>query len=160
MLSASQLLKVTEDLVDRVDRCRDDRKELRDELAAQQKVSGRAVMGVRPWQHRLPERLVRGLYVRQGAWYPGRRALILRRRHRIHAGPGVPEPTFSFDDFIIAFFVAGTKPTLPIYVFSSIRRGVTPEINAVATIVLCVSLAAVFSAQALLGRQKGKSSRN
>ena len=68
--------------------------------------------------------------------------------------------TFSFDDFIIAFFVAGTKTTLPIYVFSSIRRGVTPEINAVATIVLCVSLAAVFSAQALLGRQKGKSSRN
>ncbi|WP_346896176.1 ABC transporter permease [uncultured Roseibium sp.] len=68
--------------------------------------------------------------------------------------------TFSFDDFIIAFFVAGTKTTLPIYVFSSIRRGVTPEINAVATIVLCVSLAAVFSAQALLGRQKDKSSRN
>ena len=59
-----------------------------------------------------------------------------------------------------AFFVAGTKTTLPIYVFSSIQRGVTPEINAVATIVLCVSLAAVFSAQALLGRQKGKSSRN
>ena len=33
--------------------------------------------------------------------------------------------TFSFDDFIIAFFVAGSETTLPIYVFSSIRRGVT-----------------------------------
>ena len=42
--------------------------------------------------------------------------------------------TFSFDDFIVAFFVAGSKTTLPIYVFASIRRGVTPEINAVATI--------------------------
>ncbi len=31
--------------------------------------------------------------------------------------------TFSFDDFIIAFFVAGSETTLPIYVFSSIRRG-------------------------------------
>ncbi len=34
--------------------------------------------------------------------------------------------TFSFDDFIIAFFVAGSNTTLPIYVFSSIRRGITP----------------------------------
>ena len=48
--------------------------------------------------------------------------------------------TFSFDDFIIAFFVAGSKTTLPIYVFASIRRGVTPEINAIATSVLVASL--------------------
>jgi spermidine/putrescine transport system permease protein len=41
--------------------------------------------------------------------------------------------TFSFDDFIIAFFVAGSETTLPVYVFSSIRRGVTPEINAIGT---------------------------
>ena len=39
--------------------------------------------------------------------------------------------TFSLDDFVIAFFVAGSMTTLPIYVFSSIRRGVTPEINAI-----------------------------
>ena len=50
--------------------------------------------------------------------------------------------TFSFDDFIVAFFVAGSKTTLPIYVFASIRRGVTPEINAVATSVLVASLIA------------------
>ena len=31
--------------------------------------------------------------------------------------------TFSFDDFIVAFFVAGAQTTLPIYVFASIRRG-------------------------------------
>ncbi len=34
--------------------------------------------------------------------------------------------TFSFDDFIIAFFVAGSNTTLPIYVFSSIRRRTRP----------------------------------
>jgi spermidine/putrescine transport system permease protein len=60
--------------------------------------------------------------------------------------------TFSFDDFIIAFFVAGSETTLPIYVFSSIRRGVTPEINAIGTMVLGASLALLIVAQAILQR--------
>ena len=63
--------------------------------------------------------------------------------------------TFSFDDFIIAFFVAGSKTTLPIYVFSSIRRGVTPEINAIGTIVLVISLCLLIVAQSIL--QRGRS---
>ena len=58
--------------------------------------------------------------------------------------------TFSFDDFVIAFFVAGPNTTLPIYVFSSIRRGVTPEINAIGTMVLAVSLTVMVAAQLLL----------
>ncbi|MEE4235425.1 MAG: ABC transporter permease, partial [Anderseniella sp.] len=58
--------------------------------------------------------------------------------------------TFSFDDFIIAFFVAGSETTLPVYVFSSIRRGVTPEINAIGTLVLASSLALLVVAQLLL----------
>ena len=63
--------------------------------------------------------------------------------------------TFSFDDFIIAFFVAGTETTLPLYVFSSIRRGVTPEINAIGTMVLAVSLTLLVAAQFLLrGRDR------
>jgi spermidine/putrescine transport system permease protein len=60
--------------------------------------------------------------------------------------------TFSFDDFIIAFFVAGSDTTLPIYVFSSIRRGVTPEINAIGTMVLAVSLCLLITAQVILQR--------
>jgi spermidine/putrescine transport system permease protein len=58
--------------------------------------------------------------------------------------------TFSFDDFIVAFFVAGSETTLPIYVFSSIRRGVTPEINAIGTMVLAMSLTLLILAQFLL----------
>lgn len=58
--------------------------------------------------------------------------------------------TFSFDDFIIAFFVAGSETTLPIYVFSSIRRGVTPEINAIGSLVLAVSLLLLVLAQIIL----------
>ncbi len=61
--------------------------------------------------------------------------------------------TFSFDDFIIAFFVAGSETTLPIYVFSSIRRGVTPEINAIGTMVLGMSLTLLVVAQFLLRRR-------
>ncbi len=63
--------------------------------------------------------------------------------------------TFSFDDFIIAFFVAGSQTTLPIYVFSSIRRGVTPEINAIGAMVLAVSLTLLVVAQVLLRRRGG-----
>ncbi|MET4807899.1 ABC transporter permease [Limibacillus sp. MBR-115] len=62
--------------------------------------------------------------------------------------------TFSFDDFIIAFFVAGSQTTLPIYVFSSIRRGVTPEINAIGTMVLAVSLTLLITAQFMLRKRE------
>jgi spermidine/putrescine transport system permease protein len=63
--------------------------------------------------------------------------------------------TFSFDDFIIAFFVAGSETTLPIYIFSSIRRGVTPEINAISTVIICLSLALLFTSRSLQNRQTG-----
>jgi spermidine/putrescine transport system permease protein len=60
--------------------------------------------------------------------------------------------TLSFEDFIIAYFVSGPDTTLPIYVFSSIRRGVTPEINAVGTVVLMTSFALLIIAQLILQR--------
>ena len=67
--------------------------------------------------------------------------------------------TFSFDDFIIAFFVAGAETTLPIYVFSSIRRGVTPEINAIGTMVMVASLTVLIVAQVLLRRSQAQPRR-
>lgn len=57
--------------------------------------------------------------------------------------------TFSFDDFIISFFVAGPNTTLPVYIFSSIRRGITPEVNVIGTVVLVASLLLLFAAQIL-----------
>lgn len=63
--------------------------------------------------------------------------------------------TFSFDDFIIAFFVAGSETTLPIYIFSSIRRGITPEINAISTVIICASLALLFTSRYLQNRRGG-----
>lgn len=64
--------------------------------------------------------------------------------------------TFSLDDYVIASFVAGKLVTLPIYVWSSIRRGVTPEINAIGTTVMVFSLAMLMVSQVLLRRQAKK----
>ncbi|WP_214106339.1 ABC transporter permease [Acrocarpospora catenulata] len=56
--------------------------------------------------------------------------------------------TFSLDEFVLAFFTAApTEPTLPIVIYSMIRFGVTPDINALATILLTVSFTAVLAVQ-------------
>jgi len=50
----------------------------------------------------------------------------------------------SMDDFIITLMVGGAgSTTLPVYIYSMIRRGLTPEINAVSTMLLLVSIAIV-----------------
>ena len=52
----------------------------------------------------------------------------------------------SLDDVVISAFVTGPGgTTLPVYVFSAIRRGVTPELNAISTIMLAVSTTLVLS---------------
>jgi spermidine/putrescine transport system permease protein len=60
--------------------------------------------------------------------------------------------TFSFDDFIVAFFTAGQDQTLPIYLFASIRRGVTPEANAIATVLLAITIGSMLVAGLLAKR--------
>lgn len=46
----------------------------------------------------------------------------------------------SFDDFLLAFFLAsGSSQTLPLYIFSLIRSGISPDINALSTIIILVS---------------------
>jgi spermidine/putrescine transport system permease protein len=61
--------------------------------------------------------------------------------------------TFSFDDFITSFFVAGAgTTTLPIRIFSSLRFGVSPIINATAVMILGLTLAAIVIAYLVLRR--------
>ena len=60
--------------------------------------------------------------------------------------------TFSFDDFIIAFFTSGQDQTVPIYLFASIRRGVSPEVNAIASVLLTVTVLAMVVAGAVYRR--------
>lgn len=60
--------------------------------------------------------------------------------------------TLSVDEFIIAYFTSGAGPastTFPMQVYSMIRFGVTPEVNAIATIVLGVSFTLILLSQRL-----------
>ena len=61
--------------------------------------------------------------------------------------------TFSFDDFYTSFFVSGAgTTTLPLYIFSSLRFGVSPVINATAVLVLGLTLVAIVVAYLVLRR--------
>lgn len=60
--------------------------------------------------------------------------------------------TLSVDEFIIAFFNSGSgqaSTTLPMQIYAMIRFGVTPEINALATLVMLVSITALLASQRL-----------
>lgn len=58
--------------------------------------------------------------------------------------------TLSVDEFVIAFFTNGpTTATLPQVIYSNVRFGVKPDINALATVLLLISTVAVLSAQRL-----------
>jgi len=64
----------------------------------------------------------------------------------------------SFDDFVLSFFTTGESPQpLPVRVWSSIRFGVTPTINAIGTLMLAISTVAILLAillPRLLGRRE------
>jgi putrescine transport system permease protein len=61
----------------------------------------------------------------------------------------------SFDDVVVASFVSGPESTtLPILIFSSIRLGVSPEINAFATLLIFVIACFIFVVSFLNQRQK------
>jgi spermidine/putrescine transport system permease protein len=60
----------------------------------------------------------------------------------------------SFDDFVLSYFTTGESPQpLPVRIWSAIRFGVTPTINAIGTLMLVISLAAVAAAL-LLQRER------
>ena len=48
--------------------------------------------------------------------------------------------TLSFDEFVITYFIIGGYNTLPIYIFTQIKYGITPEVNALASLLLMASV--------------------
>jgi len=63
--------------------------------------------------------------------------------------------TLSLDDLVVASFVSGpAATTLPMAVYASVRLGVTPEINALATVFLAVVVILVAAAFGLIARQE------
>jgi ABC-type spermidine/putrescine transport system permease subunit II len=57
--------------------------------------------------------------------------------------------TLSLDEFIITLFLIGGHNTLPIYIYTQVKFGITPEVNALATLLLAASLTLIAVAFAL-----------
>jgi spermidine/putrescine transport system permease protein len=56
--------------------------------------------------------------------------------------------TLSIDDFVISFFVAGPESTtLPLYIYAMVKRGVSPEINALSTLMIAATAAMIVLGQ-------------
>jgi spermidine/putrescine transport system permease protein/putrescine transport system permease protein len=62
--------------------------------------------------------------------------------------------TFSFDDYVLPAFTNGTTNTWPIVLYSAVRFGLTPAVNALATIMLAVTVLAVAVTAIVLRRSR------
>lgn len=61
--------------------------------------------------------------------------------------------TLSIDDYVITSFVAGVgATTLPLHIYSMLKVGVTPEVNAVSTLLLAATVLLIVLAHRLLGK--------
>jgi spermidine/putrescine transport system permease protein len=94
---------------------------------------------------RTVEEAARDLYA--GAWYTMRRVTFPLLVPGVVAGAMLAF-TLSLDDFVISFFTSGpSSVTLPLYIYGSLRRGITPEIHALSTIVFLVTVLLVLALQ-------------
>jgi ABC-type spermidine/putrescine transport system permease subunit II len=66
--------------------------------------------------------------------------------------------TLSIDEFVVTFFTVGSQLTLPIYIYTQIKFGVTPEVNAVATLVMVgtILVLGLITLVATRGRRAGR----
>jgi spermidine/putrescine transport system permease protein len=63
--------------------------------------------------------------------------------------------TLSLDDFVITFFTSGPETvTFPVKVYSLVRRGVSPEINAASTVLIVITVVATILAMKIQAPQK------
>jgi spermidine/putrescine transport system permease protein len=61
--------------------------------------------------------------------------------------------TLSIDDYVVTSFVAGVgATTLPLHIYSMLKVGVTPEVNAVSSLLLAGTIVLIVAAQRLLGK--------
>ena len=69
--------------------------------------------------------------------------------------------TLSLDDLVIASFVSGPgSSTLPMVIFSSVRLGVTPEVNALATVIIVIVTTGILAAGIIMSRHERRRQRD
>jgi spermidine/putrescine transport system permease protein len=80
-------------------------------------------------------------------WYLMRRVMIPLLMPGIVAGAMLAF-TLSLDDFVISFFTAGPESqTLPLFIFAAVRRGVTPQIHALSTLIMIITVVLVVGTE-------------
>jgi spermidine/putrescine transport system permease protein len=93
-------------------------------------------LGARPWQTFLRVTL------------PNIRSAII--------GSSLIAFTLSFDEIPVTFFLTGRENTLPMYIWSVMRRGITPEINAIGTVIVVLSLGLIVTSIWLLSDKEAR----
>ena len=58
--------------------------------------------------------------------------------------------TFSFDEFVIAWFVSGFQPTLPVAIYSMMAFNLDPSLNAIGTIIFAISVLLLVGVEIVL----------
>jgi spermidine/putrescine transport system permease protein len=64
--------------------------------------------------------------------------------------------TLSFDEIPVTFFLTGRENTLPMYIYSTLRKGITPEINAIGTVIIVISLVLILLSMRMQGENNGR----
>lgn len=67
--------------------------------------------------------------------------------------------TLSFDEIPVTFFLTGRDNTLPMYIWSTLRRGLTPEINAIGSLIVAMSVLLIFGSVRLLREKQPNQNR-
>ena len=60
-----------------------------------------------------------------------------------HDRAGLLVFTLSLDEIAVTFFLIGRQNTLPLQIWGLLRRGITPEVNAAATVIFVISVAVI-----------------
>jgi spermidine/putrescine transport system permease protein len=66
------------------------------------------------------------------------------------AGAWLLSFTFSFDEFVISWFVSGFQPTLPVAIYSFMAFNLDPSLNAIGTIIFAISVLLLIGVELLL----------
>jgi spermidine/putrescine transport system permease protein len=64
--------------------------------------------------------------------------------------------TLSLDEIAVTFFLIGRQNTLPLQLWGLLRRGITPEVNAAATVIFAVSLLTIVLWSRMMRDEKGR----
>jgi spermidine/putrescine transport system permease protein len=85
----------------------------------------------------------RDLYA--GAWYSFSRVLLPQLAPGIAAGAMLAF-VLSLDDFVVSLFTASTSSiTLPLYIYAAVKKGVSPEIHALSTVIIAITAVLVLA---------------